>query len=338
MDNLNQPSLPQHWTPFGSSPSKKKVGGLLNSIPSLSELCYLRQFRCHVVSYNQSSLVRLFLPRHPLNTQQSHHLPSSSVSLSKALSVMRDYSFMAIFEKISQWLWGRPQQRNAAPSFSSFLDAIPPPPYKQDEYSLPLDTCNKSSTNRSSSLTNAHHHDQHTHSDLTGEKSESFLHGNILLLFSQHPRALTGGWHALMSIQADDMPRLMRDGLHWTEANLDREAGYVELNPQVSIRHPPPPFVKFIRVYYLRDLGAKPLWTAKMAVCFSNTDQLSQFQFCDLKLDHVTVCTAESADHKLLYAYQRISKFENINFNTIYDDMPLEGWWPWPKRSTKDNK
>jgi hypothetical protein len=251
---------------------------------------------------------------------------------------MRDYSFMTIFEKISQWLWARPEQRNAAPSHSSFLDAIPPPPYKQDEYLLPFDTCDESAAQESSSVTNAHRHGEHTHSDHAGEKSEPFFHGNICMVFSQHPRALTGGWHALMNIQADDVPRLMRDGLHWTEANLDREAGYVDFNPQVSFHPPPPPFVKFIRVYYLRDLNKKPQWTAKMSVFFSNADQLSQFQFRDLKLDQITLCDAKAADNKLLYAYHRIPNAEKINFNTIYDDLPLEGWWPWPKRSMKDNK
>jgi hypothetical protein len=22
------------------------------------------------------------------------------------------------------------------------------------------------------------------------------------------------------------------------------------------------------------------------------------------------------------------------NYNALYDDMPMEGWWPWPKKET----
>lgn len=158
------------------------------------------------------------------------------------------------------------------------------------------------------------------------------------MLFAQHPFGLAEGWHALMDIQTDDVPRLMREGLHWTEANLDKEAGYIEANPQDSMSPRPPSFVKYIRMFLLRDLGEKPLWTAKMAVYFSNTDQLSQFRFRHLKLYQIIFCKAESIDEKLLYMYQRIPDTDDINVNTIYDDMPLEGWWPWPKRFTKANK
>ena len=37
-----------------------------------------------------------------------------------------------------------------------------------------------------------------------------------------------------------------------------------------------------------------------------------------------------------IYAFDAVES--GINFNAIYDDMPMEGLWPWPKKSQEPNK
>lgn len=165
---------------------------------------------------------------------------------------------------------------------------------------------------------------------------EYFADGNISMLFAQRMTSGDDNWQAFVKIQADDLGRVMREGLHWTEANLDREAGYIDYNPQSSISSLIPPFITCARVFVFRDLAREPQWTAKMTVLCRDLPSLSLFRFSDLTVDHIAFCTAKDADGKMVYMFGRVGGC--FNMNTLYDDMPLEGWWPWPKRAEAHSK
>ncbi|KAK7455540.1 hypothetical protein CaCOL14_012622 [Colletotrichum acutatum] len=60
-------------------------------------------------------------------------------------------------------------------------------------------------------------------------------------------------WEARFRVKAKDLPRLMREGFHWTVANIHREAGYFEYEAKE-------PIMKeagwtCTRNYYLSDLS-----------------------------------------------------------------------------------
>lgn len=237
---------------------------------------------------------------------------------------------MEICNIFSRWIWGRLERREVLPSYSPLRDASPPPPYIHGRHPLPSDTCNKPLAR---AFGKPHRQGPSAYFGLAKGKLESSADENILMLLSQQVTAPIEGWQARLQIQADDIPSLMRNGLHWTEANLDREAGYIGKNPQDEVNSLIPSYVTCMRVYFLRDLAEQPQWTAKMTVFFTDLDQLSQFRFCDLRLDQIIFCAARTTEDRMVYLFNRIPNYGCGNINTIYDDMPLDGWWPWPKRS-----
>jgi hypothetical protein len=182
--------------------------------------------------------------------------------------------------------------------------------------------------------------DKASYEDYLTAKANKVLHSNMIMLFSQDGtmvESATNTWFGLIAIRATDIPRLMREGLHWTESNLDREAGSIFLPAQVGKDDTLTPRIECARYYEFRDIERKvPLWTAGMRVYFLDGDDVPSFKFRDLSLDQIAMCGAMNQEGRIVYAFGRENK--SLKVNAIYDDMPLEGWWPWPKRSEDGEK
>ncbi|KAJ0305576.1 hypothetical protein COL5a_006303 [Colletotrichum fioriniae] len=144
-------------------------------------------------------------------------------------------------------------------------------------------------------------------------------------------------WEARFRVRAKDLPRLMREGLHWTIANIHREAGYFEYEAKE-------PVMKeagwtCTRNYYLSDLSPEQNWTAKMTVCARDLQTLARFDMAKLRPEQAYTALAWTnvQPGQYIYNFERLAP--GRNFNAIYDEMPMEGWWPWPKRQPDaDNK
>lgn len=67
-----------------------------------------------------------------------------------------------------------------------------------------------------------------------------------------------------------------------------------------------------------------------MTVLCPDIKSATQFNFRDLKFDQFSACCAMNQGGKDVYNFERETEMDDVN--TIYDEMPLEGWWPWPKR------
>lgn len=135
-------------------------------------------------------------------------------------------------------------------------------------------------------------------------------------------------WKAILEVTADDLPRLMREGFHWTAANIHPEEGYVETDLVPDPHKTEEGYGDYSRKYFLADLAREPQWAAWLTIYASKLEVLSRFKVQDLTPDLVT--SAEGLNKgRLVYAYESLDPREN--FNSIYDDMPMEGWWPWPK-------
>lgn len=59
-------------------------------------------------------------------------------------------------------------------------------------------------------------------------------------------------------------------------------------------------------------------------------DVLRYIKPSNLSIQMVYDAWAWSINDKIIYEYT--SWKPEDNFNAIYDDMPMEGWWPWPKK------
>lgn len=145
-------------------------------------------------------------------------------------------------------------------------------------------------------------------------------------------------WYAQMSIQCHDVPRLMREGLHWTSANLIQEEGYVtdyDYKDKPLYRSNKTKFIN-TRVLFLADRQAPARWTSYLHVHATSLDIIRNFRLSDLCMNMVQSVTADTASSQRIYQFQACNQQEN--FNAIYDDMPMEGWWPWPRKGGQEIK
>jgi len=83
------------------------------------------------------------------------------------------------------------------------------------------------------------------------------------------------------------------------------------------------------RRYLLADLAGGAQWTASLFVFARQTQVLSRFHVSDLSQDMVYCAWAENKRGEHIYLYD--ASAPEHSYNTIYDDMPMSGWWPWPK-------
>ncbi|KAI0548049.1 hypothetical protein F4679DRAFT_597097 [Xylaria curta] len=133
-------------------------------------------------------------------------------------------------------------------------------------------------------------------------------------------------WAAILKVKCSYIPRLMREGFYWNDANVVREDGYVDLNPTnrysknwSGIRH-----------YFLRDLQQPPLWIATVEILAVNKEILCRFDLNQLSRKKMHQAGATSQYGHMVYSW--VYGYPQTSFNAIYDDRPMKGWWPWPRK------
>ncbi|KAI1390656.1 uncharacterized protein F4822DRAFT_393929 [Hypoxylon trugodes] len=138
-------------------------------------------------------------------------------------------------------------------------------------------------------------------------------------------------WLGQMDIKCSDVPLMMREGLHWSTANIVKEEGYVEdIDPRKADRLGQHYFQCTVtRYWFLRDLQEPPRWTTCLRIHAPDHDSAPKIRFDDWTLKMVHMARAWGLSKKLIYQYD-IRKPQDC-FNCIYDNMPLKGWWPCPK-------
>ncbi|KAI8948975.1 hypothetical protein F4801DRAFT_603827 [Xylaria longipes] len=149
----------------------------------------------------------------------------------------------------------------------------------------------------------------------------------------QQPMPATGEnfYHALAAlllIKCFNVPRLMREGLYWDDENVVREEGYLDKDFTNSYRNNGKNW-SGTRHYFLKDLRKPPLWTATIKVFALSNETLHRFDLNQLSPDNMQYARATNLSRQNIY-YWEYGSPEKC-FNAIYDDLPMEGWWPWPK-------
>ncbi|KAI1759378.1 hypothetical protein GGR53DRAFT_149972 [Hypoxylon sp. FL1150] len=141
-------------------------------------------------------------------------------------------------------------------------------------------------------------------------------------------------WLGEIEVKCHDVPLLMREGFHWTTANVIKEEGYAEeISPalaELGLGRPNNTYT-VTRSWCLQDLQQQqpPRWTACLQVHAPTYDVISGIRLENWTIDMVHYVRAWGLSKKLIYNFDASRPQEN--FNCIYDDMPLAGWWPWPK-------
>ncbi|KAI1370863.1 hypothetical protein F4677DRAFT_464873 [Hypoxylon crocopeplum] len=137
-------------------------------------------------------------------------------------------------------------------------------------------------------------------------------------------------WFGQMDVKCCDVPLLMREGFHWTTANVTREEGFVDnIIPELVHLGKPNYTCTITRFWILRDLQQPPRWTACLQVHAPNKEVVSGIRLDNWTIDMVRTAKALGLSRKLIYQFD--NSRPRYHLNSIYDDMPLKGWWPWPK-------
>ncbi|KAH7026201.1 uncharacterized protein B0I36DRAFT_330090 [Microdochium trichocladiopsis] len=83
----------------------------------------------------------------------------------------------------------------------------------------------------------------------------------------------------------------------------------------------------------------EPLWVAELTVFFEECSDINLFRPArELKKNGISFACAYSTRpdsdivEELYYEYDHQDPEDA--FNILFDDMPLPGWWPWPKERT----
>ncbi|KAI0139929.1 hypothetical protein F4776DRAFT_567019 [Hypoxylon sp. NC0597] len=161
----------------------------------------------------------------------------------------------------------------------------------------------------------------------------------VLYLSPESERSYTSQkWFAQLHFKCENVPQLMREGLYWTTDNVAWEDGFVGETSKTCRHHYTPELLQKIknsgfwwtRHYFLRDIQHKPpRWIAHFQFHSATTHILTEIRLGDISVENVFNALAMTNDTNLIYLYGRHDPAGA--FNAIYDDMPMDGWWPWPK-------
>lgn len=155
-------------------------------------------------------------------------------------------------------------------------------------------------------------------------------------------------WTASLMVFAPDVPRLMREGFYWSSKNIVPEFNAVGTLCKWQAHDYPdnsgrvfgvPKNRKTLydnRRYLLTDLSKECRWTACLTVssACNHLHVLSNFRPEELTRQNLDLCIAFN-NNTLIYNYTPF--IPRTAINAIYDDMPLEGRWPWPKQKKRWN-
>ncbi|KAI0110257.1 hypothetical protein F4814DRAFT_451235 [Daldinia grandis] len=145
----------------------------------------------------------------------------------------------------------------------------------------------------------------------------------------------TQAWCAQLDMKCDNVPQLMLGGLYWTIDNVLWEDGYVA---DISAAHVDITTFEelyragraYTRHYFLRDMEQEhPKWIAHLQVHAEAFRTLGGINLGELSMQNVWSAYAWGSRGELIYGWSKKKPWNA--FNAIYDDMPMGGWWPWPK-------
>lgn len=164
-------------------------------------------------------------------------------------------------------------------------------------------------------------------------------------------------WSAVLRIWTWDVPGLMRQGLFWSEDNIVPEEGSVLTSEDF---HTSTAGVwegsqrDCARAYSLVSRGDTSVhWVGSLVVAFRREAQIARFSVNGL--GRRNVYRMEALEHRVFNPYQVSGdstdlqsrsnqaghvalcyRWEwdrtHIAFNAMFDNMPMEGWWPWPRK------
>ncbi|EQL02063.1 hypothetical protein G6O67_005617 [Ophiocordyceps sinensis] len=140
-------------------------------------------------------------------------------------------------------------------------------------------------------------------------------------------------WEAYLYVQSRDIAGLMKEGFHFSEANVQHDRGFFILDKASIPENAKRNGWNCIRFYHLthKPEHGDVQWIATLYVLARDISVLSNFRLQQISADKIRSTNAWNLKRQLIYGYD--AKYVEQRFNAILDDQPLEGCWPsWPKK------
>jgi hypothetical protein len=153
----------------------------------------------------------------------------------------------------------------------------------------------------------------------------------VRFIFSPNPSLPfpTHDWMAVLYVECRDVPRLMREGFYWDRANVIYEDEHVFTRTDPEVNQEGQHWCGK-RYYYLKDLQQPQRWTATLHVYTLTNLMLYYFDLGQLSKERFQRTFAYSPFGRTIYQYHY--SLPRCCYNLIYNNMPIEGQWPWPTR------
>lgn len=148
-------------------------------------------------------------------------------------------------------------------------------------------------------------------------------------------------WVAFLHIETPDLPRLMREGFHWSSANVDRGGSYMSATYQNFPERVVEAFPGHVNMFCVRmfSLSSRCVggggkeddlsWEGDLAIWGKELADVAPFRLPDVQPENIWSAQAFDSRSRFVYSYRWDEP--ETSYNCIYDDLPLAGWWPWPK-------
>lgn len=153
-------------------------------------------------------------------------------------------------------------------------------------------------------------------------------------------------WEAHLTIRTKDLARLMREGIHWDTNYFHIGSGSLLHASKSSDRCPLSRGLELVRRYYLSDSSHSgnditPAWVGRLFVYARQMATLRTFRPTrDLKHDQISEAVAgnegaspKDEDFEVYYLFNRADPDQSLN--TILDETPMTGLWPWPREASR---
>lgn len=133
-------------------------------------------------------------------------------------------------------------------------------------------------------------------------------------------------WEARLLVDARDVSSVMCNGF-WFSADYETEQSGCILHNTLTDVFKDTPWMH-TRRYIFAD--PKKQWTAHLIVAAKDVDELANFRVVrDLEMCRMFYAWAKNKEDMSVYRYNVFTP--ERNFNTMHEDMPMKGLWPWPR-------
>ncbi|KAM7200250.1 hypothetical protein V8F33_003968 [Rhypophila sp. PSN 637] len=150
-------------------------------------------------------------------------------------------------------------------------------------------------------------------------------------------------WQAMLLVQCHDLPRLMREGFHWSESNVVPSLGHYEPVSSEDKKVEGMEGMEYMRTWTLLEHPGnkeKCQWSAHLAVLGRSIDIISKFRPGQLSKDNIQSVEGEDSEGKSVFHYWAWEEDDEDDINCIYDHLqPRFGsWWFWPEHKMKEKE